>query len=199
MNPRGATHLCHGGFADHLFKGLWHAPIHEALAVLVGLSKSWRRDGWRVHKVFSKTKETGCRRVNEPLRVSKTTQRKNTFHCDHVLTVPGEAGGRDQTLAQRLLSLVRDGPVVGENPTLQLVQVSGGKLHAAPGAVPILIIAPLEIHTWKESQRVTQFIWSGPCRCLLHVFIFLSIYFLSSSEVCVCVCIWQNRTGRSRA
>lgn len=65
----------------------------------------------------------------------------------HGLTVPGEAGGRDETLAQRLLSLVRYGPVVGEDSTLQLVQVGGGKLHAAPGAVSVLIIASLETHT----------------------------------------------------
>lgn len=67
---------------------------------------------------------------------------RSLSHTDS-LTVPGEAGGRDETLAQGLLSLVRYGPVVGKDSTLQLVQVGGGKLHAAPGAVPILIIAPL--------------------------------------------------------
>lgn len=64
----------------------------------------------------------------------------------HGLTVPGEAGGSDETLAQGLLSFVRYGPVVGEDSTLQLVQVGGGKLHASPGAVPVFIIAPLETH-----------------------------------------------------
>lgn len=57
--------------------------------------------------------------------------------------MPSEAGGRDETLAQGLLSLVRYGPVVGKDTTLQLVEVGGGKLHAAPRAVPIFIIAPL--------------------------------------------------------
>lgn len=101
--------------------------------------------------------------------------------------MPGEAGGRDQTLAQRLLSLVRYGPVVGENPTLQLVQVSGGKLHAAPGAVPILIIAPLEIHTWKESQRVTQFIWSGPCTDVFCMCLSFGPSISSPAQKCVYV------------
>lgn len=64
----------------------------------------------------------------------------------HGLTVPGEAGGRDETLAQGLLSLVRYGPVVSKDSTLQLIQVGGGKLHAASGTVPVLIIAPLETH-----------------------------------------------------
>lgn len=120
-NPWGATGLCLGAFIAHLFKGLWHAPIHEALAVLVGLSESWRRDGWRLHEVFkSERKETGCRRVNQLIRVSKTTlvPHKSLKACQHILTVPGKAGGRNQTLAQRLLSLVGDGPVVGENSAL---------------------------------------------------------------------------------
>lgn len=58
--------------------------------------------------------------------------------------MPGQAGGGDEALAQRLLSLVGYGPVVGEDPTLQLVQVGGGELHAAARAVAILIVAPLE-------------------------------------------------------
>lgn len=70
------------------------------------------------------------------------------------LTVPGQAGGGDEALAQGLLSLVRYGPVVGEDPTLQLVQVGGGKLHAAARAVAILVVAPLEdrIFFLKKSQ-----------------------------------------------
>lgn len=55
----------------------------------------------------------------------------------------GEAGGCDETFAQGLLSLVRYGPVIGKDSALQLVQVGGGKLHAAPRAVSILIVAPL--------------------------------------------------------
>lgn len=58
--------------------------------------------------------------------------------------MPGEAGGCDETFAQGLLSLVGYGPVVCEDPALQLIQIGGGKLHAAPGAVPVFIIAPLE-------------------------------------------------------
>lgn len=60
------------------------------------------------------------------------------------LTVAGQAGGRDETLPQGLLPLVRNGPVVGEDPALQLVQVGGGELHAFPRAVPVLVVAPLE-------------------------------------------------------
>ena len=57
--------------------------------------------------------------------------------------MPGEAGRRDQALAQGLLSLVRYRPMISKDPTLQLIQVGGWELHASPGAVPILIIAPL--------------------------------------------------------
>lgn len=106
--------------------------------------------------------------------------------------MPGKAGGRNQTLAQRLLSLVGDGPMVGENAALQLVQVGGGKLHDAPGAVPVLVIAPLEIYTRREKKSESNPLyleWISH-RCLLHVFIFLSIHFLSNSEVCVCVCVF---------
>lgn len=58
--------------------------------------------------------------------------------------MPGEAGGCNETLAQGLLSLVRYGPVISKDSTLQLIQVGGGKLHAATRAVSILIIAPLQ-------------------------------------------------------
>lgn len=54
-----------------------------------------------------------------------------------------KAGGGNETLAQGLLSLVRYGPVVSKDSTFQFIQVGGGKLHASPRAVPILIIAPL--------------------------------------------------------
>lgn len=78
------------------------------------------------------------------LRAFSLKQTKTKFlPHKHGLTVPGEAGGCDKTLAQGLLPLVRYRPVVREDSTLQLVQVGGGKLHAAPGAVPILIVAPL--------------------------------------------------------
>lgn len=59
------------------------------------------------------------------------------------LTVPRQAGGGDEALAQGLLSLVRYGPVVGEDPALQLIQVGRGELHAAARAVAVLVIAPL--------------------------------------------------------
>lgn len=36
-------------------------------------------------------------------------------------------------------------------------------------------------------------------RCLLHVFIFLSIHFLSSSEVCVCVCLPEQEEGKIKS
>lgn len=61
----------------------------------------------------------------------------------HRLTMSGKAGGGNKTLAQGLLSLVRYGPVVSKDSTLQLVQVGGGKLHIASRAVSILIIASL--------------------------------------------------------
>lgn len=70
--------------------------------------------------------------------------------------MPGEAGGRDETLAQGLFSLVRYGPVVSEDSTLQLVQVGGGKLHAAPRAVPILVVAPLRTRTRDKNHNMTQ-------------------------------------------
>lgn len=54
-----------------------------------------------------------------------------------------KAGGGNETLAQGLLSLVRYGPVVSKDSTFQFIQVGGGKLHASPRTVPILIIAPL--------------------------------------------------------
>lgn len=68
----------------------------------------------------------------------------------HNLTMPGKARGRNETLAQGLLSLVRYGPVVGEDSAFQLVQVGRGELHAAPRAIPILIVAPLQ-HTYGPS------------------------------------------------
>lgn len=71
--------------------------------------------------------------------------------------MPGQAGGGDEALAQRLLSLVRYGPVVGEDPTLQLVQVGGGKLHAAARAVAILVVAPLE----DKNNHKCEFISRG--------------------------------------
>lgn len=55
----------------------------------------------------------------------------------------GETGGCDETFAQRLLSLVRYGPVISKDSTLQLVQVGGREFHATPRAVPILIVASL--------------------------------------------------------
>ena len=58
--------------------------------------------------------------------------------------MPGEAGGRDEALAQGLLSLVGYGPVVGEHPTLQFIKVGGGELHAPSRAVSILIVTPLQ-------------------------------------------------------
>lgn len=70
--------------------------------------------------------------------------------------------------------------MVGENPALQLVQVGGGKLHAAPGAVPVLIIAPLEIHTAHKVREEP-----GIFSFLVPVLILLSINFLSSSDACL--------------
>lgn len=72
------------------------------------------------------------------------------------LTVAGEAGGRDEAFAQGLFSLVGYGPVISKDSALQLIQVGGGKLHASPGAVPILIIAPLQHrHTCKRNAVVS--------------------------------------------
>lgn len=50
----------------------------------------------------------------------------------YTLTVLGEAGGCDEALAERLLSLIRYGPVISKDSTFQLIQVGGGKLHASP-------------------------------------------------------------------
>lgn len=55
-----------------------------------------------------------------------------------------KAGGGDEALAQGLLSLVGYGPVIGEDPALQLVQVGGGELHATSRAVPVLVVASLQ-------------------------------------------------------
>lgn len=71
----------------------------------------------------------------------------------------GEAGGCDETLPQGLFSLVRYGPVIGKDSTLQLVQVGGGKLHATPRAVSILIIAPLQTHTHTHNTDYSLMQW----------------------------------------
>lgn len=87
--------------------------------------------------------------------------------------MPGQAGGGDEALAQRLLPLVRDGPVVGEDPALQLVQVGGGELHAAARAVAVLVVAPLE-----DTDHHFEFICCCEKVCLL--------------KVSVCVCVWKH-------
>lgn len=83
--------------------------------------------------------------------------------------------------------------MVGENSTLQLVQVSGGKLHAAPGAVAILIIAPLEIYMRNKLREEPSFFFF-----IVRVFILLSINFLSSSEGCMCLAKWEDRKLKSK-
>lgn len=122
--------------------------------------KFWRRGTYRlsqVTQVLKITREKHPTAQTKDARPHNYTNEEHLVKCrpsetklfvphKHGLTVPGEAGGRDETLAQGLLSLVRYGPVVGEDSTLQLVQVGGGKLHAAPRAVPVFIIAPLETH-----------------------------------------------------
>lgn len=72
------------------------------------------------------------------------TEPQRDHRC--ILTMSSKAGGRDQTLPQRLLPLVWDGPMISEDATLQLVQVGSGKLHTAPRTVPVLIVTPLLTH-----------------------------------------------------
>lgn len=146
-------------FLTHLFKGLWHAAIHEPLAVLISISETWPTEMWWIHisipnlnlektfgchacsHVFTTT--TTCEKQPDPSHPHEETDLVWIFN-KQALTVPSQAGGGDETLAQGLLSLVRDGPVVSEDSALQLVQVGGGELHAAPWAVPVFIIASLQ-------------------------------------------------------
>lgn len=79
--------------------------------------------------------------------------------------MPGQAGRGDEALAQRLLPLVRYGPVVSEDPTLQLIQVGGGKLHAAARAVAILVVAPLEDRNYHFEFISRGAAVGGNCSC----------------------------------
>lgn len=91
------------------------------------------------------------RKKNTPTWSSDTSHPHDDALCletgikkQNALTMPCKAGGGDEALAQGFLSLIGYRPVVSEDPTLQLIQVGGGELHAAPGAVPVLIIASLQ-------------------------------------------------------